>query len=469
MLRTWARFSQRSLCLLFRGVSSGVKSRQQTALIHISLINGVDPEMTNRKAVNSKRKGPAKRPQIRRTVRGRAAKISSNRAMAPARGSLQLVPSQRFAMPRSGSIPTGLLGPCAVKYLAAIALPWSAEAQASCIPDGNSRESHKLTGFSRFSPATSATSGVGWVVCMPCLANNLPCVFYTTAQYTGRAINPLAYNSLTGVLTVTPGWQAVYCANIPYDAASMLPSILPGTSSTPTISGRIVSVGLSLEPTMRVMDMGGLVVCYTAADHVNMYGKSLEDIQGYAATDIKRVDNDKCFLVDFGHSAAEVSYSNPSPYVANLSTGTSDPIENPTYTSVFYPYSMGMPAISTVASQNIPGTPTNLLAAALGLGAITQVIGFTAGSPTTSVSFQAEYILHAEYVGSAAQASVTPTHRDPVGFGHVQEAASRAPQIKQSKRVSWSESVFSGLREVAREYGPTMLKEGAKMLAGLIL
>lgn len=214
---------------------------------------------------------------------------------------------------------------------------------------------------------------------------------------------------------------------------------------------------------MRVMDMGGVVVCYATPDHANLNSRSFDNIQSFAAADIKRVDNEKCFLVDYGHNAREVGYSDAFAIAADINTG----VTTPTYTGLLYPFSNGLPAVNA-SSNNIPGhsLATPIIA---GYGAITQVIGLTSGNASTSVTFQAEYIIHLEYVGQTAQSSVTPTHRDPVGFGHVQEAAAKAPQIKQSKRLSWGEAMLSGLKEVAKEYGPTMLREGAKVLAGLVL
>lgn len=463
-MHSQARFSQRSLCLLFRGVSNGVKSRQQTALFHISLINGVDPEMTNRKiVVNNRRKGPAKRPQTaRRTTRKptrKSAIVSSMRGLPPARGALTVTGGGRSNFTGKG-IPMHLLSACAAKYFAAIAAPWSSEAQGACIPDGNSRESHKVTGFVRFPPATG-TSGIGWVLAMPCLSNDLPCICYTTAAYVGTVIDPFIVTA--GVVTLRAGWALAACTNLPYESQPLIPLVAVGTTGNATLSGRIVSVGISVEPTMRVMDMGGLTVCYATADHANLNSRSFGDIQSFAAADIKRVDTDKCFLVDYGHNARECSYSDVSPYAADIGTGGTVPA----YTGLFYPFGNGLPALNAT-SNNIPGfSLTNPIGA--GYGAITQVIGLSSGSASTSVTFQAEYVIHVEFVGARAQASVTPTHRDPVGFGHVQEAAAKAPQIKQSKRLSWSESMIHGLKEVAREYGPTMLREGAKVLAGLIL
>lgn len=456
--------SQRSLCLLFRGVSNGVKSRQQPALLHISLINGVDPEMTNRKkAVNSKRKGTAKRVQLaRRSTRKQTKKtaiVSTMRAMAPARGALQVLPAARSTYIGRG-IPTHLLSMCAAKYFASIAAPWSPEAQGACIPDGNSRESHKVTGFIRFSAATG-TSGVGWVLAMPSLSNDAPCICYTTATYAGNVIDPFVVTA--GVVTLRSGWAIANCTNLPYDTAPLLPSVAVNSVGNATLAGRIVSVGISVEPTMRVMDMGGITVCYATADHANLNSRSFGDIQSFAAADIKRVDIDKCFLVDFGHNARECSYSDVSPFAADIGQTS----VGPTYTGMIYPFSNGLPAVNGTGNSIAGFSLTAPIAA--GYGAITQVIGLSSGSSTTSVTFQSEYIIHAEYVGVRAQSSVTPTHRDPVGFGHVQEAAAKAPQIKQSKRVSWSESMMQGLKEVAREYGPTMLKEGAKVLAGLLL
>lgn len=404
---------------------------------------------------------PAQRSKPRSTMRrAKNAKISSNRAMPPARGALQLTPSSRSNF-KLGGIPRNLLGSCAAKYFAAIAAPWSPEAQGACIPDGNSRESHKVTGFVRFSPATSSTSGFGWVLAMPSLSNDAPCILFTTSAYTGNVINPFVVTA--GVVTLNVGWAIANCVNLPYSTAGLIPFVAVGAVGNATLSGRIVSVGLSVEPTMRVMDMGGLVVCYSTADHANLYSRSFNDISSFAAADIRRVDAEKCFLVDYGHSAREVAYSDVSAFAADIGTGGT----TPAYTGLVYPFSNGLPAINA-SSNNIPGFS---LAAPLlaGYGAITQVIALTAGSPTTSVTFQAEYIIHVEYVGAQAQASVTPTHRDPVGFGHVQEAAAKAPQIKQSRRLSWSESMMAGLKDVAREYGPTMLKEGAKVLAGLLI
>jgi len=359
-------------------------------------------------------------------------------------------------------IPKGFLRECAAKYFAALAAPWSPEAQGSCIPDGNARESHKLSAFGRATLFTSNSTGYGMVAVCPSVAGDLPCVYYTASPTCiSQNLSPITVTA--GVASVTPGWLPLYLENNPYRTNQLIPSsVASGSSGQTTVAGRIVSSSVRLRYTGTVMDCGGLIYCYNAPDHSNLYGEGVSDLGKYASCAINNVKIDgECEICDYGRTSIETTYTNPSIGVVN-NQGSS--LEY--FTQQLFPFSNNAPAI--IANSGPPYVASVAGGNGAGWGAITSAIIVVAPS-TTPISFHLEMCQHMEFVGSAAQHSVTPTHRDIEGFNHVQEAVARAPQVQQSRGSSWMEALGQGLKDVAIEYGPSMIAGGAKVLAGLFL
>jgi len=385
-------------------------------------------------------------------------------ALGPASGALMVSKARTPRIQMSG-IPRNFLSECSARYWIALALPWSDQAREACIPDGNSRASRKITTFQRVT-ATVGTAQVGFICTCPTIASDMPCIFYTTSAFAGTTCAPFVVSSTTGALTLATGWAYAVLGNLPYTANQFIPVTTTQTVTTTFVAGRIVSHAISAEYTGTIMNCGGLTECYNSADHSNLYnytigGTSVGSLGVFTELDIARVQPDrKCWCTaDFGRTSLETAYTSFAGIVdqASQAQGPSP------YTQQMYPFSNGLPAIGCAYNS---GFGTGASTYAPGFGSITNVIALTG---TAGNTFNCEVVQHCEFVGQLAQSDLTPSTRDPVGFAHVQDAAARAPAIRASKRVSWAEAMLTGLKDVAAEYGPSMLKAGAKMLAGAMM
>lgn len=362
-------------------------------------------------------------------------------------------------------IPVNFLSTCSARYFAAIANPWSDVAMGSCIPDGNSRASRKVTAFQRLT-AIVGSAGLGFICTCPSIANDMPCIFYTTNAFGGTTCSPFVVSS-AGVLTLASGWAFAVMSNMPYSAVNFIPNTSNQGISTTPVAGRIVSHAISAEYTGTVMNCGGLTECYNSADHSNLFnytvgGTSTGSLGAFMEADIMRVTPDKkCWCpADFGRTSRETGYTNYDNIIDTTVNSGSN-----TWTTQLYPFSNGVTAIGASSNSSL-SFGAAAAAYAPGFGSITNIIAFTG---TASNSFNCEVVQHSEFVGTLAQTDLTPSTRDPTGFAHVQDAAARAPTIKVARRVSWTDAMLGALREIAIEYGPAMMKTGAKMLAGLLI
>jgi len=207
--------------------------------------------------------------------------------------------------------------------------------------------------------------------------------------------------------------------------------------------------------------MGGLTYCYTDANHENLFGSTVAEIGGFIGTDVARVGQDKCWVCDFAHSNKECSFSDFSEVAAtqNITAG-----QGYTFTGVLYPYSKAVQGVMGLSGPVAASGVQAIVGA--GLGAFTTLVAIT-GTPGNQ--FQVEYISHMEYEGKICSSSCTPSHMDPDGFALVQEAASKAPLIKQSTGKTWTESMFSAISVAAKELGPMAIAAGKEVLMSLIL
>lgn len=419
---------------------------------------------TSRSRINSKgtRKPLTSRSKL--MMRGRKTRKVQQplgAPIGPRSGALQLVNSSASrSYGRIGMLPA--MQECTAKYLVATTTPWSPEAMGACVPSSDARPSQKVTAFSRVT-GVIGTQGIGYVVITPSLSNDAPCMYVTTAAFTGTNNLPLTVTA--GIAALTAGWQMAY-TNSPYPTSRFLPNVTNSGFYNNVLAGRMVSAGTSVEYTGTVMNMGGLLYCLTEPVHNNLMGVSIGGLAGYTDCDIKRVSDKKCWLVSFGQNDTECSYSSPATSSAAAFVAQNVSAAGVPMTNLIYPFSKGEQMIEclqgpTTYTDASGASDINFLA---GMAAQTSVIGIT-GVPGNT--FQVETVMHIEYVGALAQAFVTPSHRDPAGLAIVQQALSIAPAIKQSTGKDWASSVIDGVVSVTKEYGPAALRKGKDILVGL--
>jgi len=329
-------------------------------------------------------------------------------------------------------------------FFAAIADPWSSMASGACIPLGNNRESQKVRGFARIT-VTVGTGQIGWVIVCPCLANDSITIYYTNNTYTGQQIIP--YTSSNATPTIGTGVSTVNLTNLPYASTAFTNTGSVGDTS-PNVSGRIVSAGLSAQYTGTVSAMGGLMYCLTEPTHLNLGGYSVTEFGQYAETDIARVTDKKCWNCAFGVNERELNFTDNLNY--NLATNTT----TGNFNNITYPYS------NNAAVQFVG--PTNSVPAGQ---SCPMGIMFTGTSGNT---FQVEYVQHTEYVGQGVGAVSTENHRDEAGARMVLAAAAKAPAEKQARQCDWACAISNSFASVVQDEGPAVLRTGANMVTGLI-
>lgn len=385
------------------------------------------------------------------------------RMKTKASGALQVNPKRKsygtskskISVPRMlSNLPA--LHECAARYMASICDPWSPQSKGACVPFGTTRETQKVTVFSR-ATATVGTAGVGFAAFAPCLANDQPSLFCTGAAYTGTTALP------TTVIAGIPGVNANVSQtphNGPYGRARFLPTSLQNAGTADLrVAGRVVSAGISAQYTGTVSNMGGLLYCLTTPNHTNLHEFSPQNMGSFVECEISRVDDMKCMMVDVGHTSNECEFPDLATYMLSQTTSSTLALPEPTVpgpVTLLYPFARGTRALnSTLIAED--GTNT--------YGSITSLIMFT-GTPGNT--FQIEVIMHLEYIGLDAQANATPVHKDTDGFNMVQEAAMRAPMIKASQGINWKDACLKALSDVGRELGPVALKAGTGLLMSLL-
>lgn len=332
--------------------------------------------------------------------------------------------------------PGPTLSHCAMKYALAIADPWHPDAEGACVPRHPSRPSYKVRGFSR-ATVTIGTAGAGFAMFSPTVANDATVLTYSTSSYTG------ALFSDTVVGGTTTGASQASMSNLPFAKADLVPSSSGSVAATPPINARMVSAALSWQYTGTVGNMGGLTYALVHPDHSNLCTIS-STIASFAETDVSRVDNKRHWCGLSGIDDEECNYSN------HHSSGTAR-----TQVAICYPFSN---------NEAIDATNTTI-------GGAPVVVWFTGVAGNT---FEVELVTHLEYTGSKAQAAVTPSHADSVGFEIVQSASSKLPSLIQAHPTKSRSSLMSdALHSVGRELAPVvrlgaqqLVSSGARAIAG---
>lgn len=210
---------------------------------------------------------------------------------------------------------------------------------------------------------------------------------YTAGSRTNAADNPAV---------------SVATINSPY-TSGMFSSVLNETATTGTVSGRLVSVGASIQYTGTLLNQGGTYYMYTSPDHSNINSPAYVDLGACAEAFVERITSKKQWIMTSSISDAEMNYPDQSSQESTYAVSDSP------YGLVF-PYSGG--------AAMCPG---------LYLGGVPIMI--QANVPNAA-SFELEVVQHVEFVGPATQAFISPTHSDARGFELVSNASAMIPQLR---------------------------------------
>lgn len=287
------------------------------------------------------------------------------------------------------------LSECVLKYATAISDPWSPLAEGVCIPTFPSRASLKSTTFTRFT-VSIGTGNVGWVAICPTLCNDQVCGFASTSTYAGGVGVAPGINSTTIAGSTL---SQIVMSNNPFTTAQLT---LASDTVQPTVSGRIVSVGVSVQYTGTKLNEGGLLYGLVHPNHGGIHSYTISQIAAFREACVCTTGSKKHWFTMAGQSEQEVQY--PSFQLAQASDTL----------NALFPFSNGQYIDPTI--QTIGGCPL--------------MIYFTG---TAANTFEVEIVQHAEYIGSAASNMATPSHSDAVGFQVVNTAAALVQQKATQK------------------------------------
>lgn len=342
--------------------------------------------------------------------------------------------------PRTGKNP--MMSACALKYAMSIARPFSVEALGACIPSIPAQDTHKVAGFVR-GDGVIGTAGVGWIAITPCVANDVPTIFYSTAAYTSASVIPLTLGVLnTGVATLAVN-------NLPY--ASQLLAV-QAANDNQGLRGRVVSCGLSIQYTGTALNESGMVYLTRDPNHNNVLFApaattpiGIGNLGSYAYTELCPFTREKCFVADFASRYDEL----------NFSETTSGASATQTTTLSCYPYTSSTPSFPTSGGASSVYTVTTPNGNSVNVGSATVVVMVTG---VAGQSFHFEYTVHSEFVGTLAQASLTPSDSDEKGAGEVMVAANQVGMRKVANpRASYWDLLYEGLSYAAKRAAPIVI------------
>jgi hypothetical protein len=295
---------------------------------------------------------------------------------------------------------------CAAKLASAIADPFSEEAKGACFPSYPAPNSHKVQAFTRFDGAIG-TGGNGIIAINPCLANDQPSAYYSTAANAGSNIISLlsANDTLsTGVTYATH--------NGPYTSDQLC---FDGASPTPPeLYGRVVAVGVRVTYTGTTFNEAGTIALLSNPVHDNMTGVSNAGLQGFAETNICPYTRKPCMLSVFPASIQESSYP-----TANEASNA----------RLLYPYGTSTQFYNntnrTTAFTN--SVTINTTVVTLGAPVALIMINGTAGEP-----FHVDITYHLEYAGKGVASAATPNSVDVSSVHAILTAASQLSTRKMA-------------------------------------
>lgn len=296
---------------------------------------------------------------------------------------------------------------CALKYALACIDPFAPGAFGVCNPAGKETFTEKRHSLQRIT-GSIGSSGTGFVMVSPSLANDADNVFYTTSAFTDTVAKPCTANNVlaVGVATQTPG-------QLPYSTSTLANSSKYASES---VTGRVVAVGLRITYTGTTVNESGMIYGLHDPAHMSISGAGQGDIGTYAEAVVRPVSRKACTISAFALDDAEDQMLWQTAGIA-------------TPTNLLYPF-------NPVGSLNVSykGTTSYTYAGAGGANVGGPVLGFVF-SGVAGMSFQIEIVQHVEYVGQTCQSAITRSHVDPVGAVQVKNAVRDAQLIANQRPV----------------------------------
>jgi len=311
---------------------------------------------------------------------------------------------------------TGLgitLSDCALQYARAIGDPWSELAIGACVPMPAGL-TQKVTGFIR-GAAEIGNQGTGFILMAPCLANNLPSLWFTTNAFSHGDLRPFSAAN-----TLSNGVFPSACGSLPYATAQFGVS---EDANRQSLSGRIVSASIRCWYIGTAQVMAGQVYALREPYHASVqtaYGlpANIQALGQRRETRVYNNDRTQRSVADFAYDTEE---TNMSSWQSTQNNSNSVAVAR---TRLMYPYSHGESLFTDGAGNAITFTDV----AGVLVGVPTSVLFFT-GTPGQQLAF--EYCIHVEYAGPATAALGTRSLADVDGTNRVMDAAALASNAAQ--------------------------------------
>jgi len=282
--------------------------------------------------------------------------------------------------------------------------------------------------------------GVGYVALMPCLTNDLPCVFFTN--------NLFNHDTLYMVNTAGVLRNGVVTANVnsPYVSSQL---VAGASYDNTALDGRVVVASLRVSYTGPLLSTSGLTTGYVNPRHSSIESVRTGTGTGFAHPGISYFQSmQESSICPFSPKPCTISMGAALPHEYGFGGTVGDNLDQAA-TLAGYPYSNGDNLFNLVDG----GNPFVVNGIAVG---VPTAVMMMSGQP--GVSFHFSVILHCEVVGQAAAPSYTPSLANP---GEAQKIYSAAAGIPAMIRADPQETPWTALRSI--------MISSAKALAPIIV
>lgn len=303
-------------------------------------------------------------------------------------------------------------------YLKSYISPFATSVSQVCVPRPPSQRSYKVTGFIR-GTGYIGQSGIGFVAFAPCLANNYPAVYFTTAAYNqplsaGPPSDQFVATSATGGANFPAN---VNMSNLPFNLANLTAGIPPGTGSTLAIAGRIVSSSIRIQYTGTTLNQSGMYYAYADPDLQNVLGGdhlAAAPGTGYSVSTLSTRD---------ATEINKVTQNNESSIIVIPTDPNLDDYPRPNNSNLrkLYPYA-NAESFTTLDGTSLIGCPSSII--------------MITGQKDQPFYFEA--VTHAEYLGPGIpQALLSESETDVVGYDTVKNLLTHAQrEVSSNPRMT---------------------------------
>lgn len=330
-----------------------------------------------------------------------------------------------------------VLSRIASQYLQSYLTPFAQGVKSTGIPKPPNQPTFKTTGFVRGVGYIGA-AGVGYIAFSPTLANNGPCVYYTTTSYgMSLAAAPPQDGTLAAYKTggsQYPAWTEM--SNLPFTQSQLHNNLGDTDTGKLTIDGRIVSCSLSIQYTGTEVSRSGQYYAYADPDMANVLGAPHDhnaNSDGYDTGGLSQ--KDACEISPATRKGVSVTVIPNSERLDDFPPPTASEIR------CVYPYSNYHEYIHT---------SDNLVA-----GAAPAIIMITG---VKDMPFYYEAVIHAEYIGPGVyQALLTESGTDVVGYDAVKSVLSKAQRrVAGDARTTLAKALRDEMKREAIVFGTGM-------------